>query len=72
MLDGEGGFTIYGGVRPAGLSVSKNYLPLGLANRVKLIRSVKKDQPIKLDDVEIETRSSAYRMRKKTIALLDS
>lgn len=72
ILDGEGGFTIYGGVRPAELSIAQNYLPLGLANHVKLIRSVKKDQPIGLDDVKIETKSSAYRMRKKTIALLSS
>lgn len=70
MLDGEGGFTVYGGVRPAELSIAQNYLPLGLANHVKLIRSVKKDQPIRFDDVKIETKSSAYRMRKKSIALL--
>jgi len=70
MLDGEGGFTIYGGVRPAAISVANNYLPLGLANHVKLLRPVKKDQPISLDDVEIETTSSAYQMREKTIAML--
>ena len=72
VLDGEGGFTIYGGVRPARLSVAQNYLPLGLANHVKLIRPVKRDQLISYDDVEIEINSSAYRMRKKTIALLSS
>ena len=70
MLDGEGGFTIYGGVRPAAISVANNYLPLGLANHVMLLRPVKKDQPISLDDVEIETTSSAYQMREKTIAML--
>ncbi len=72
ILDGEGGFTIYGGVRPARLSVAQNYLPLGLANHAKLIRPVKRDQLIRYDDVEIETNSSAYMMRKKTIALLGS
>ncbi|MDC6457601.1 Gfo/Idh/MocA family oxidoreductase [Alphaproteobacteria bacterium] len=70
MLDGEGGFTIYGGVRPAAMSVSNRYLPLGLANHVKLVRPVKKDQPITLDDVEIETTSTAYKLREKTIAML--
>ena len=70
MLDGEGGFTIYGGVRPAAMSVANHYLPLGLANHVKLVRPVKKDQPITLDDVEIETTSTAYKLREKTIAML--
>ena len=70
MLDGEGGFTIYGGVRPAAMSVANRYLPLGLANNVKLVRPVKKDQPIKLDDVEIETTSTAYKLREKTLAML--
>jgi predicted homoserine dehydrogenase-like protein len=57
-------------VRPAAISVANNYLPLGLANHVKLVRPVKKDQPISLDDVEIETTSPAYKMREKTIAML--
>jgi predicted homoserine dehydrogenase-like protein len=69
-LDGEGGFTVYGGVRPAAHSVAKNYLPLGLAHQVKLIKPVKKDQPITLQDVELETTSPAYAMRQKTIAML--
>jgi len=45
-------------------------LPLGLANHIKLVRPVKKDQPITLDDVEIETASTAYKMREKTVAML--
>ena len=72
ILDGEGGFTIYGGVRPARLSVTRNYLPLGLAKHAKLIKPVKRDQPIGYNDVEIDTNSSAYMMRKKTITLLGS
>jgi len=70
MLDGEGGFTIYGGVRPAVDSVAKNYLPLGLANQVKLKNAILKDQPITLDDVTLETSSAAYKMRQKTVDLL--
>ena len=70
MLDGEGGFTIYGGVRPAALSVANNYLPLGLANHVELLRPVKKDQPIRLDDVKLDTTSAAYKLRQATVAML--
>jgi predicted homoserine dehydrogenase-like protein len=70
ILDGEGGFTIYGGVRPATLSVANNYLPLGLANNVELLRPVKKDQPIRLDDVKLDKSSAAYVLRQKTVAML--
>ena len=70
ILDGEGGFTIYGGVRPAALSVANNYLPLGLANNVELLRPVKKDQPIRLDDVKLDKSSAAYVLRQKTVAML--
>ena len=68
VLDGEGGFTIYGGVRPAAVSLA-NLLPLGLANQVKLRREIKKDQPITIDDVELETTSAAFKMRQKTVDL---
>ena len=69
-LDGEGGFTIYGGVRPAALSVANRYLPLGLANHAELIRPVKQDHPITLDDVKLDTSTIAYQMRQKTVAML--
>ncbi len=72
ILDGEGGFTIYGGVRPAEISVKNKYLPLGLANNVQLIRPVKKDQPICVDDVKLETGTPAYAMRQKTISMLQT
>ena len=69
MLDGEGGFTIYGGVRPAAVSLGQNLLPLGLANQVKLKRAISKDQPITIDDVVLETTSAAYKMRQKSVGL---
>jgi predicted homoserine dehydrogenase-like protein len=69
VLDGEGGFTIYGGVRPAADSLSQNLLPLGLANQVKLNRTICKDQPIKIDDVVLENTSAAFKMRQKSVDL---
>ena len=69
VLDGEGGFTIYGGVRPAADSIGQNLLPLGLANQVKLKRNISKDQPITIDDVSLETTSAAYKMRQKSLDL---
>jgi len=69
LLDGEGGFTIYGGVRPSADTIQQNLLPLGLANHVKLKRAIRKDQPITIDDVELDTGSAAYKMRQRTVDL---
>ena len=68
LLDGEGGYTVSGGLRPALLSVRNGYVPLGLAHQVKLIRSVVKDQAVSWDDIEIDSTTSAYRLRKEVEA----
>ncbi len=65
MLDGEGGSTVAGGLRPSAISVPKRYLPLGLAHHVKLIRPVKDGQPVTYDDVEMDTSSAAWRLRRE-------
>ncbi len=65
MLDGEGGYTVAGGLRPAVDSVAGGYLPLGLAHKVKLIRPVKDGQPVTYADVEMDTTSAAFRLRKE-------
>ena len=69
VLDGEGGYTIYGSVRRAADSLAQNLLPIGLANQVKLKRAISKDQPITIDDVVLETTSAAYKMRQKSVDL---
>ena len=45
ILDGEGDFTIYGEVRSSVITLTRNYLPLGLANHVKLVHL---EKPISL------------------------
>ena len=66
LLDGEGGSTVYGGLRKANDSFKKNFLPLGLSNNIKLIKSIKKDQIITLDDVEIDKSTLAFQIRKES------
>ena len=39
-------------------------LPIGLANRVPLVRDVPKGQPVTWDDVRIDTADEAYRYRR--------
>ena len=65
MLDGEGGYTVSGGLRPAEVSIAQQYLPLGLAHKVKLVRPVKEGAAVTYADVEADTTTAAYRLRKQ-------
>ena len=64
MLDGEGGYTVWGKLLPAATSSQMGGLPLGLAHGVKVIRPVKKGQSLCWADVAIDTQTQAYRCRK--------
>ncbi|MSQ65296.1 MAG: flagellar biosynthesis protein FlgA [Limnohabitans sp.] len=63
MLDGEGGYTVWGKLLPAQTSARMGGLPLGLAHQVKLIRPVKKGQSLCWDDVAMDTGLPAYKVR---------
>ena len=64
MLDGEGGYTVWGKLLPAATSVAMGGLPLGLAHNVKVVRPVKKGQSLSWADVAIDTTTHAYRTRR--------
>jgi predicted homoserine dehydrogenase-like protein len=65
VLDGEGGFTVYGKLMPAKDSLAIGGLPLGLAHHVKLKRTVAAGQPVRWDDVAIDTDDAAVRFRRE-------
>jgi predicted homoserine dehydrogenase-like protein len=65
ILDGEGGYTVWGKLLPAAKSVAMGGLPLGLAHDIKLIRAVKKGQSLCWDDVAVDTSTHAYRIRQE-------
>ena len=65
MLDGEGGFTVYGKLMPANKSLKMSGLPIGLAHRIKLKNNVNIDQQISWDDVEIDPTDQAVSVRKE-------
>jgi predicted homoserine dehydrogenase-like protein len=65
MLDGEGGYTVWGKLLPASTSARMGGLPLGLAHQVKLIRDVKKGQSLCWDDVAMDTSLPAYLVRQE-------
>ena len=64
-LDGEGGFTVFGKLAPAHLSLEKEALPLGLAHGAKLIRDVPKDQTVSWNDVELDESLLAVKFRRE-------
>jgi predicted homoserine dehydrogenase-like protein len=65
MLDGEGGYTVWGKLLPAHKSLAIGGLPLGLAHQVKLLRPVRRGQSLSWDDVAMDTRSRAYAARRE-------
>ena len=69
LLDGEGGYTVWGKLQPAAKSVAMGGLPLGLAHGIKLLRPVKQGQSLCWDDVAVDTSTDAYKLRREMEAL---
>lgn len=64
VLDGAGGFTVYGRLLPAATSLAAGYLPLGLASEVSLRHPVAAGQILRWDDVFYETTNPTVRLRR--------
>jgi predicted homoserine dehydrogenase-like protein len=65
MLDGEGGFCVWGKQTPADASLKQGCFPLGLAQNVKLKRDVKEGERLKWSDVEYDPNDTAVRVRRE-------
>jgi len=65
LLDGEGGYTVWGKLLPATTSARMGGLPLGLAHDVKVVRNVRKGQSLCWDDVAIDVSTPAYKVRRE-------
>lgn len=64
MLDGEGGYTVWGKLMPAQASLAQGALPIGLAHRVKLVRDVAHGAVVRWSDVEIDAGNETVKVRK--------
>jgi predicted homoserine dehydrogenase-like protein len=64
LLDGEGGYTVWGRLLPAKTSLEQGGLPLGLAHGARLLRPVRKGQSLRWSDVALDTATRAYRARR--------
>jgi predicted homoserine dehydrogenase-like protein len=65
LLDGEGGYTVWGKLQPARASLALGGLPLGLAHGVKVLRPVAKGQCLSWADVAVDETTRAYRLRRE-------
>jgi len=65
VLDGEGGFLVWGKQTPADVSLAQSCLPLGLASDVKLVRDIPEGQPLKWSDVAVDAGSEAVKVRRE-------
>jgi predicted homoserine dehydrogenase-like protein len=65
ILDGEGGFCVWGKQTPAATSLERELLPLGLAHNVKLKRDIAEGQALRWSDVIFDPNDSAVRVRRE-------
>ena len=70
ILDGEGGFTARGRLITAKQSIDNNYLPLGITDGAKIKRKIRKDEYIKLEDVEINWKKEVLTAREYQKSLI--
>lgn len=69
MLDGEGGFTVFGKLVPAETSLSIGALPIGLAHGMRLRHEVAAHQPVRWADVTYDETAQAISFRREMEAL---
>jgi len=68
MLDGEGGYTVYGRLMPAADSLQCGGLPIGLAHHVKITRRVARGGVVTWHDI-VAPDTQAVRVRREMEAL---
>jgi len=64
VLDGEGGYAVYGRLVRSPESLGHGYLPMGLASNARLVRPVKRDALVAYADVALDQRLFSYKLRR--------
>lgn len=65
ILDGEGGFTVWGRQTPAGVSLREKFFPMGLCKNAKLLAPVAEGQCLRWQDVEVDETQDCVRARRE-------
>ncbi len=64
VIDGGGGYTIYGVAEDADRAASQRYVPFELLSGAEIVEPIERDGMITEDDVKVDTEQSMYYMRK--------
>src|SRR5437868_1286296 len=64
MLDGEGGYTVWGKLMPAADSLKAGALPIGLAHKLKLKNDFAHGAVVRWSDVEIDAGDDTIKTRR--------
>jgi len=64
VLDGGGGYTLYGVAEKAEIAREENCLPLGLAENIKIVKKIPPDGVLTYDDVELNEDSFLLKLRR--------
>lgn len=67
FLDGEGGFATWAKAIPATISTAVDALPMGLAHHVKLKNDIKRDQIVRMSDVEFTEDLDVVELRREQV-----
>jgi predicted homoserine dehydrogenase-like protein len=65
VLDGEGGFAVWGRQVPAAVSLAEGCLPLGLASEVALTRDIAEGEALRWTDAAIDMDADAVKVRRE-------
>ncbi len=65
VLDGEGGYCVWGKLMPAAESLSLGGLPIGLAHGVTLKTDIPEGHPVRWNDVDFDATLEGVRLRRE-------
>ena len=64
MLDGEGGYTVWGKLVPTERSLAESAIPIGLAHHVRLLHNIASGEIVRWGDVAVSDTEAA-RVRRE-------
>ncbi len=65
ILDGEGGYCVYGKLTTAEAALKTELLPIGLAHKVKLRNGLSSGQPLRWSDISIDENDTVVKFRRE-------
>ena len=68
VLDGEGGYTVWGRAMPAAVSRRMQALPIGLAHRVPVLRDMPAGTVLTMADVALDDAALGVQLRRQMLA----